>query len=47
VDTVVPAVLRHRLILSFDAVSDGVNEDMVVADIVKNVKAQMVAQNHV
>ena len=47
VDAVVPAVLRHRLILSFDAVSDGVNEDMVVADIVKNVKAQMVAQNHV
>ncbi|MBR6158622.1 MAG: MoxR family ATPase [Lachnospiraceae bacterium] len=47
VDTVVPAVLRHRLILSFDAVSDGVNEDMVVAEIIKNVKAQMVAQNHV
>ncbi len=47
VDAVVPAVLRHRLILSFDAVSDGVTEDMVVADIVKNVKAEMVAQNHV
>ena len=47
VDTLAYPVLRHRLVLSFDAVSDGVNEDMVIADIVKNVKAQMVAQNHV
>ena len=47
VDKVVPAVLRHRLILSFDAVSDGVTEDMVIAGITKKVKAELAAQNHV
>ncbi len=37
VKAVSPAVLRHRIILSFDAVSDNVTEDMVIAEIIKGV----------
>ena len=37
VKAVVFPVLRHRIILSFDAISDGVNEDKIIADIVQNV----------
>ncbi|MBR3307055.1 MAG: MoxR family ATPase [Lachnospiraceae bacterium] len=39
VENVVYPVLRHRLILSFDAVSDGVSEDQVIRELVENVKA--------
>ncbi|MBR5421590.1 MAG: MoxR family ATPase [Lachnospiraceae bacterium] len=38
VDSVVYPVLRHRLILSFDAISEGVNEDAVIAQILAGVK---------
>jgi MoxR-like ATPase len=35
---IAPPVLRHRLILNFDAVSDGLTEDTVVAKILEDVK---------
>ena len=41
VDSVAYPVLRHRLILSFDAVSDGVSEDAVIMEILKKCRAQM------
>lgn len=41
VDSVAFPVLRHRLILSFDAVSDGVSEDAVIMEILKKCRAQM------
>lgn len=34
---VAPAVLRHRLILSYEAAAEGVNADQVVAEIIKQV----------
>jgi len=37
IKTVSYPVLRHRIILSFDAVSDGVTEDMVITEILKGV----------
>ena len=37
VKAVVFPVLRHRIILSFDAISDGVNEDKIISDIVQRV----------
>ena len=30
-------VLRHRIILSFDAVSEDVTEDMVISELIKGV----------
>jgi MoxR-like ATPase len=36
---VAPAVLRHRLILSYDALADGVDTDRVVTDILDLVAA--------
>ncbi len=38
VDSVVYPVLRHRLILSFDAISEGVNEDAVISQLLAGVK---------
>ena len=38
VNSVAYPVLRHRIILSFDAVSDGVTEDMVIAQILDSKK---------
>ena len=40
VDSVVYPVLRHRLILSFDAISEGVNEDAVISQLLAGVKAE-------
>ena len=40
VDSVVYPVLRHRLILSFDAISEGVNEDAVIAQLLAGVKSE-------
>jgi MoxR-like ATPase len=37
VRSIVHAVLRHRLILSYEAVADGISTDQVVAEIVKQV----------
>jgi MoxR-like ATPase len=37
VRSVVHAVLRHRLILSYEAIADGINSDQVVDEIVKQV----------
>jgi MoxR-like ATPase len=37
VRSVLPAVLRHRLILSYEAVADGISSDQVVEEIVKQV----------
>ena len=36
---VAPAVLRHRLILSYDALADGIDADRVVTDILDLVAA--------
>ena len=33
VKTVAPAVLRHRLILSYDAMADGVDTEQVVREL--------------
>ncbi len=38
IDSVVYPVLRHRIILSFDAISEGVTEDMVIAHILKDLQ---------
>ena len=40
VDSVVYPVLRHRLILSFDAISEGVNEDAVISQLLAGVKTE-------
>jgi MoxR-like ATPase len=37
VRSIVHAVLRHRLMLSYEAVADGISTDQVVAEIVKQV----------
>ena len=34
VDYVAPAVLRHRIILSFDAVADNVSADDIIKDMI-------------
>ena len=33
IDYVAPAVLRHRIITSFDAVADGVTSDQIIAQL--------------
>ncbi len=35
IDAVTPAVLRHRIILSFDAIADGVSADAVIKELMK------------
>lgn len=37
VQAVAPAVLRHRLILSYDALADGIDNDRVIADLLQQV----------
>lgn len=38
VDYVAYPVLRHRILLSFDAISESISEENVISDIIKNVK---------
>jgi MoxR-like ATPase len=38
INKMAPAVLRHRLILNFDAISDGVDSDAVIAKILEEIK---------
>jgi MoxR-like ATPase len=35
IDAVTPAVLRHRIILSFDAIADGISPDDVISELMK------------
>jgi MoxR-like ATPase len=37
---VAPAVLRHRIILNFDAHADGENPETILAAVIKGVTAQ-------
>jgi hypothetical protein len=32
---VAPAALRHRLLLNFDGLAEGINPDMVIAELLK------------
>jgi MoxR-like ATPase len=35
IHAIAPAALRHRLLLNFDGLAEGINTDMVIAELLK------------